>query len=264
MIKCHHLVCQQTIERFSFALQKLLCVVLLVAGSFVVAPAQAQETRTVHHSQELLEALQTATAGQVFELAPGTYASLQLKGLNGSAGAPVVLRSADPENPARLLGLDLRESNYVTFDGLTFDYQFGGFDAANIRPFQVFTSRFVTFENSLFDGDLASGLDDSDGFPTGFGLAVSASTQVTLKNNEIRDFYRGMVIFDVVDIKVQDNLLHAIRMDGMNFAQVENVLIENNTIRDFKRVVESSDHADMIQFWDQSHRTPQPQYYHPQ
>ncbi|WP_168199330.1 right-handed parallel beta-helix repeat-containing protein [Pseudorhodobacter turbinis] len=42
--------------------------------------------------------------------------------------------------------------------------------------------------------------------------------------------------------------IHSIRMDGMNFPQVENVLIENNHIHDFSRSLESKDHADMIQF----------------
>ena len=42
----------------------------------------------------------------------------------------------------------------------------------------------------------------------------------------------------------------------MNFAQVERVRIEANHIHDFNRVLESPDHADMIQFWTNGTTSP--------
>ena len=57
------------------------------------------------------------------------------------------------------------------------------------------------------------------------------------------------MVSDSKGITVQGNDVHDIRMDGMNFAQVESVLIADNHIHDFRRSLDSKDHADMIQFW---------------
>lgn len=229
---------------------------LMAVGAIMILLTEGVRAQAVATSEALHKALNAAQPGAEIQLAAGDYGALSISGLRGTAQAPIVIRSADPQKPARLSRLELREGAYVQFENLVFDYRFASFDPANLRPFQVFASRYVSFANNLFVGDLADTEGAGDGFPTGFGLAVTSSTQITLDRNEIRDFYRGLVVFDVVDIKVVNNLVHAIRMDGMNFAQVENVLIENNEIRDFKRVVDSSDHADMIQFW--TNRTERP------
>ena len=57
------------------------------------------------------------------------------------------------------------------------------------------------------------------------------------------------MVSDSNGITVQSNDVHDIRMDGMNFAQVESVLIADNHIYDFRRSLDSKDHADMIRFW---------------
>jgi parallel beta-helix repeat protein len=222
----------------------VLCATLLPQGIF------AQSTTRLSPSDDIAAAIQAAKPGAVIELVGGDYGALNLRGLSGAVDAPITLRSADPANPAIMTGLNLREVSHLVLDGLLFDYTFRVEDSPSLRPFQVFTTRDLVIENSTFDGDLAdSDLPDQGAYPTGFGLAVRSSAQIRLENNEMRDFYRGFVIRDVVDLSVLNNDVHAIRMDGMNFAQVERVLIEGNTIHDFKRALNSIDHSDMIQFW---------------
>lgn len=212
--------------------------------------AFSQSTVSLSPGEDLAAAIKAAGPGTVLELAGGDYGVLAMKGVGGAEGAPVTLRSADPANPARLLGMDLREVSHLVLEDLFFDYEFQIEDKPNQRPFQVFTTRDLVIRDSLFDGAIAPSENPEDeGYPTAYGLSVRSSAGIVIQDNEFRDFYRGLVITDVVDVAVLGNDIHSMRMDGSNFAQVERVLIEGNKFRDFKRAVNSADHADMIQFW---------------
>ena len=57
-------------------------------------------------------------------------------------------------------------------------------------------------------------------------------------------------------MKIIGNEIHGLRSDGLNFAQVEGVVIEENKIHDFNRSLKSADHADMIQFWTNQTNAP--------
>ena len=234
----------------------LFCLILLFA-MVEPRPSPAQTVVAVATSDDLSAMVAQAEPGTVFELQPGIHPPLILRGISGTREKPVVIRSRYRAQRAVIPRMDLREVSHIVLEGLAFDYVFAPEDPANFRPFQVFTARDLTIRDALFDGDIAAVGDPVEpGYPTGFGLAIRASAEVLVEGSEIRDFYRGLVVSDAVDIVVRGNDLHSIRMDGMNFAQVERVRIEGNTIRDFKRVLRSSDHADMIQFW--TNRTERP------
>lgn len=215
-----------------------------------VGAAFSQTTVSLSPADDLAAAINAAGPGTVLELSGGDYGVLAIKGVGGAEGAPVTLRSKDPARPARLVGLDLREVSHLVLENLFFDYVFQIEDKPNQRPFQVFTTRDLVIRDSLFDGAIAESENPEDrGYPTGYGLSVRSSAGVVIAGNEFRDFYRGLVITDAVDVAVQGNDIHSMRMDGSNFAQVERVVIEGNKFHDFKRAVNSADHADMIQFW---------------
>ena len=210
-----------------------------VAGPVAVADAAA-----------LKLALAAAGPGSVLVLAPGDYGSLILKDLGGTALAPITLRSADPAAPAVFATLEMDGSHDLVLQGLGFQYHFTPGDKPFDRPFQISDGQGITVTGCLFEGDVARGVSAmDDGFPTGFGLSLRNVTGVVLNGNEIRGSYRGLTVSDSVDVVVRGNDLHGIRMDGMDFAQDQKLLIEANHIHDFKRVVASPDHADMIQFW---------------
>lgn len=224
----------------------LLCALV---GIGVGIGARAQ-TVQLAPADDLAAALSTAAAGTVVELAPGDHGALALRGLQGTADAPITLRSADPADPARITGLDLRGAAFLRLEGLVFDYTFSPGDPGNLRPFSVSDSTGIAFVGNLFDGDVAQGVSATDdGFPTAFGLSVRGSTEITVQDNEIRGFYRGLAVSRTADLQVTGNDLHGIRMDGMNFAEVQRVEIAENRIHDFARSLASGDHSDMIQFW---------------
>ena len=209
----------------------------------------ARSETMVSSAKDLGAALSTVTAGETILLAPGDYGLLSLTKATRNNLA-VTLRSLDPGDPATFSGLDLLGVGNVTFEAIDFDYQFQTGDQIWQAPFQAYDSHNLTFRRCRFDGDLATGVSDADdGSATGIGLSIHQSTDLTLDENIFFEFFRGLVVSDSDRISVTGNEVHAIRSDGMNFVAVDQLLVANNTLHDFKTSPLSGDHADMIQFW---------------
>ena len=210
-------------------------------------------TITVDTREGLIEALSEARGGETIALRGGDYGDLALydgKGIDLSFDRTVTLVSADADNRAVFTGLDLRGATNLTFDGVVFDYTYAAEDELYSRPFQVVNGQNVTIRNSEFDGDLAEGRGPaSDGLGFAIGLSVTGGQGIAVENNSFQDFYRGMVVRDVRDVTVTGNEMSQLRMDGMNFAQVDGARIEGNHLHDFIGSTDPADHRDMIQFW---------------
>ena len=211
------------------------------------------QTIMVSTLSELYAALASAEGGETIALAPGNYGELFLgkkSYFDITFPSNVTITSADPNNPAVFTDLDIREASNLTLDSLVFDYTFIPGQPISVKPFKISGGENITVSNSTFDGDVAQGVSAlDDGFSAGHGLTVSGTDNVTITGNEVYNFQRGFVIGGGSNIVVTNNELHSLRMDGMNFTSVQNVLIEGNYIHDFRRPPGSDDHADMIQFW---------------
>ncbi len=210
-------------------------------------------TITVSTLNGLYSALAKATGGETILLAPGDYGKLSLGSRSGfdiTFPSNVTIASADPNKPAVFSQMDLSGAANLTLDGLTFDYTFKPGDAIYTRPFAVNASDNITIRNSTFDGDVASGVSAVDnGYGFAVGLSVRGSTGIKVEDNEIFNFHRGMTVSESGNLTIVGNDIHSIRSDGMDFAEVKNVLIAENTIHDFRGSLASTDHRDMIQFW---------------
>ncbi len=235
----------------------LLALGMLALGMWPLA-APAQDAPTLITSRaDLLLALAHPAPGAVLSLGPGDYGDLVLQDFGGTPGAPVTLRAADPAQPARFSGLDLRQAHHLVLDGLSFDYRFVAGDKPYKRPFALDDGTDVTIRHSHFVGDMAKGVSaKDDGYPTGFGLSFTRMAGVMLADSDIGSFYRGLVVSESSDVQIAGNDLHDLRMDGMDLAQVIRVTIAGNHIHDFIRVVDSPDHPDMIQFWTKGTKQP--------
>lgn len=210
-------------------------------------------TIRVSSATELMKALANAQGGETILLAGGDYGSVTMRstgGLNLGFTSEVSIVSEDPANPAVFTGMFVKGASNLTFDGIVFDYTYASTDELFSRPFQVVSSDNIAIQNSVFDGDAAQGrsaLDDGLGFA--IGLSVRNIDTVTLDNNTFHNFYRGMVVQEVQNALVTGNELYGLRMDGMNFGDVQGVQITDNYIHDFQGSTNPADHRDMIQFW---------------
>lgn len=211
------------------------------------------DTIVVTNQDELLQALNEASGGETIYMEGGDYGDLALidnSRLNLEFPATVTLTAADPFDPPAIGGLDLRGASNISFENVSFLYEFEEGDQIWTRPFKVTNSENITFEDCVFEGDLAEGLTEADnGYPSGFGLQVTNTTNITLENSEVSGFYKGVVIARSDGVTVSGNDVHGLRMDGLGFSQVTDVVIEDNHIHDFDRSLSSADHSDMIQFW---------------
>lgn len=215
-------------------------------------------------AEDLRGTLASASSGDVLVLAPGNYGAPDLKtdANRAAGGQPIIIRSQDPANPAVLTGMKVKGAVGLVMENLRFDYTFSpgdnGPDKKGINwPFQVLGSTDITIRNSLFDGDLAAeGASFDIGFPTATGLVVRGTRGLTLERNTFTLWGRALAIDGSARVQVLNNDIHSIRMDGMNFAAINGILIEGNQIHDFKRSLESKDHADMVQFWTAGTKSP--------
>lgn len=217
---------------------------------------------SVSSTDELRSALQTATDGDVIELAPGTYDRLEIGRRDGIGfDTPVTIRSADPDVPAVLTGMSLGGVQGLTFEGITFDYTYTQGDHwLHTSPFAVRNSADITIRDSHFDGDRAIGADPdtvngTPGYGNGRGLHVRNVDGLTLENNEFEGFARGLQISQIRDGIISGNEFHSQRMDHLNVAEAKNLLIEQNYMHDFDAPPDASDHRDMIQFWTDNTKT---------
>lgn len=219
-----------------------------VIGMALATGASAEEVITDPIS--LASDLAHAEPGDVLLLEPGLYSTVAVSRVQATAEDPIVLRSRDPNQPAQVSRLSVTNSAHVHLDTMLFDYTFVSGDPSYLRPFQINNSQHIQVSGSVFDGDVARGVSEvDDGFGTAFGLGIRGSAHVAIVQNEIRGFFRGLIAHESTDLLVQGNDLYDLRMDGMNFAQVQSVLVEGNHIHDFTRSLASGDHADFIQFW---------------
>ncbi len=227
----------------------------LPAMLMLAGPALADVV--VGTTQELRAALNEAGPGETVQLKPGRYEEVSMRKIAGAEDQPIKITSIDPMEPARIGNMRLHEAAHIVLDKLVFDYEFSAGDKIHLRPFQITNSQDIVVRNSLFDGDVAHGVsENSDGFAYTFGLGVRQVDGLTVENNEIHTFFRGIVISSSQNILIKNNDVHSLRMDGMNFSEVQDVRIEGNHIHDFDRSPDTRDHADMIQFW--TNRTKKP------
>ena len=218
-----------------------------LTGKIAVSSGEAVQTITVSSAAGLKTALSGVTGDTVILLDPGDYGNLSL---SGSLAGNVTIRSAEPSDAAVFHSMNLSGVDNLTFDTVKFDYVSASGAPDYTQPFTISSSSNIKIENSTFDGDNAHGLSATlDGYGTGWGLYVINSNDITLSHNEYYDWDRAALFNNVDGLVVQNNDVYDIRSDGFDFVNVDNTLIEQNYMHDFRIAPLSDDHPDMIQFW---------------
>ena len=201
----------------------------------------------------IVDALRKASPGDVISMPGGDYGALELDSDFAWDGAPVTLRSADPADPIVLRAMLLKGVRNLIVEGVTFDYVPRSGDSEKIAPFSVRSSVNVTVRGGVFDGaDAVDGKEWARGFGFGHGFYVYGGKDIALEGSTFFNWKRAGVFERVTGLTVRGNEVRAIRSDGFDFAQVQDVLIEANHLHDFEGAPEGTDHRDMIQFWTAS------------
>ncbi len=214
----------------------------------------ATTTMTVSTTQELYSALATCTGGETILLEGGNYGTLSLSsksGFNINFPSTVTIASANPSDPAIFTTAAVTGVTNLAIEDVTFDYTYKAGDPTSLRPFSFSSCQDLTIRDCTFDGDNASktGSTAADGYGNAIGLSVRGSDDILIEGNEFFDFYKGLNVFESSDAIIRGNEVYSLRSDGMNFSQMDGIVIEDNYIHDFRASPTSTDHPDMIQFW---------------
>jgi Ca2+-binding RTX toxin-like protein len=187
----------------------------------------------------LLSALKTAQSGDTIQLAAGTYSGVTLK--NFSFASNVTITSKDVTNKAVLTDLNASGDKGLTFSNLEFNVNPSGSDS----QFQVMNSQNITLTGLNVHGSMNGDPRDDK-----TGLLLRQSSNVTVSNSQFQQLGNGVTLVDNNGVTLTGNNLHDIRTDGIHGGGSSNVLISQNTFKDFYEV--AGDHSDAIQLWTQN------------
>ena len=193
-------------------------------------------TTIVTNSLGLTSALNAAHAGDVIQLAAGTYAPIKITGLNFSG--TVTVTSADPTHLAVMQGLNVQSSSNLTFRGLEFAVNPTGGDS----QFSTMSSQNIAFDQLSVHGSL-----DGNSQNDAAGVIFRYSTNVSVTNSEFQQLKYGVSHDHATNVTVSNNNFHDLRSDGVRGGGSQQVTVANNFFHDFTPAV--GDHPDAIQFW---------------
>jgi hypothetical protein len=213
---------------------------LCLIASACSASAGTARTHEVASRDALAGAIARAQDGDRIILAGGDYGDVDIRGKAWTSD--VTLVSATPANPARFDTLTLNRVSHLTIKSIEIG-----------RPLRAGEPSYAIFANLrnvnavTLDGVFIRGSLDDNPVNDGNGLNVVGSQRVTVKASRFEQLGRGIQMSGSTGLRLIGNDFRAMRSDGMNFANVQQVLIDRNHFRDF--FVGEGDHPDAIQFW---------------
>jgi Ca2+-binding RTX toxin-like protein len=191
----------------------------------------------VANTAALTQALSTAQAGDIIQLAAGTYSGVAISNINPAGG--VTVTSADPAHAAVLTDLSVDTSSNLAFTNLEFSLppaQMWQYGAA------VTHSQQISFDHVSIHGTMNG--DPSDDRT---GLRFGGDTNVSVTNSEFQQLGIGMSVGGDQFVTIANNSFHDIRTDGIDNNGTSNISIAGNEFSNFWHL--DGDHSDAIQFW---------------
>jgi hypothetical protein len=220
-----------TITHCYSRLPALIPLLLLTGCSAAVA-----RTIPVSDDAGLRKAIASARGGDRIQLAPGSYAVLEVRDRTID-GPPVVVSGKD----AKVAAIGIVGSRGWTFEGLTL----GGGYYGRSRVFYVESSSDVALRNSLLHG-LSVNNDPWD--DTGGGVGIRFSQRVEVSGNRFRDLGMGFVAGSSSDIRFEGNSIAFVR-EGSNWVSVKGATIRCNRFSHMFPNWLKKEHPDAIQGW---------------
>jgi hypothetical protein len=213
---------------------------LIFMGVAAATPAEATRTHNVSSRAGLVDAIARADSGDRIILAPGNYGGIDIRGKTWTSD--VMLISASTANPARIETLSVNSVSHLSLKSLHIGRPLNPGEA----NYAIF-GNFRTVSSVTLDDVFVRGSMDDNPVNDGNGLNFVDSRNVTVKASRFEQLGRGLSASGSTDIAFNNNVFRAMRTDGMNFANVQRIVIDGNKFSDF--FVGEGDHPDAIQFW---------------
>ncbi len=202
-------------------------------------------TFTVSTSAQLTTALSQASGGDKILLASGSYGDFSFSGKVFASN--VTIASQDANKPATFNTISLTRVENLTIDSVFVDFKPTAATNDSDAGLSVRDSAHITIANSVFEG----GVSPNDGLMVGRGIYALASSDITITNNDISHFRRGIHTPDVDGLKITYNHVFENRTTTVGGGNVSNVLIEGNHLESSSpnNFGGAGDHGDFIHYW---------------
>ena len=202
-------------------------------------------TFTVSTSAQLTTALSQATGGDTVLLASGNYGDFSFSGKTFSSTLTIV--SQDATKPATFNTISLTNVENLKIDSVFVDFKPTATTQDHDAGLSVRDSAHITIANSVFEG----GVSPVDGLMIGRGIYFLDSTDVTITNNDISHFRRGIHTAEVDGLKITYNHVFENRTTTVGGGNVSNALIEGNHLESSSpnNFGGTGDHGDFIHYW---------------
>jgi Ca2+-binding RTX toxin-like protein len=224
-----------------------------MAGKFSMA------TIIVSDVKGLTAALASAKGGDIIKLGGGDYGDFSIKGK--IFATDVTITSLSTTTPAEFHSLSVTGSQGINFVNINVDFQPTETTMNFSSAVKISGSTDISFVGGEIKGgpavngvpQTATELDKTGnviGLPTGRGMTIENSKQITIEKVEIYDVHRGLVMSKSTDLVIKDNNIHDVRTSPIVGGGLSRVTIEGNHVHDATPFRWGSvDHADFIHIW---------------
>ncbi len=213
--------------------------------------AQPDTTITVNNDAELKSALKTlAKTGGTIEMSSdgGSY-GVNLRNI-GSASKPITLTSQNPDDPATINWLTMRNVSHVAVTDVIFDSSSTiATRAKHWQDINVTGSDNIAFIDNVMIGNATGFYDPKVNQKAISASIIQNSDTVDFIGNKISNYYSGASFNDVKNLNFSNNDISKLQGDGFRGGGFDNATISDNTFHDFLGTYNWINHADMIQIW---------------
>ncbi len=215
---------------------------------------------TVSSAAELTAALAKAVDGTTILLNGGDYGTLSLRNLTFSSG--VEIRSANADDPAVFSSIVVNNAQGLHFSQITVDFVPDETTKSHTSAVRINNSSDISIENSTITGgpavngvpESATKLDASGnvlGLPAGRAITVFESSDISIADNDISQFHKGIVLSKVSNAAITGNEIYDLRTTPLSGSGLSDILVDGNHFHDSNpwNFGGTGDHGDLIHFW---------------
>ena len=205
-------------------------------------------TITVSSSQELMDAYQLLSdqdGGGTILMEGGEYGSFTLSS-NTDGEQPVVIKSADPSDPAQFTSFWLRYANEIRFENVYVNSTDTGVEGG--QDLYIKDSTGIQFVDSVFIYDGDNALKDA-GAKADNGINIRDSDDILFEGNYLQGYFHALQVTNVTGTDIVGNEFTDIQGDGFRGGGLKDVTIADNYMHDFYGVNQHVTHSDLIQIW---------------
>lgn len=208
-------------------------------------------TITVSSTADLADAYQLLSkqaGGGTILLEAGSYGYWSPSIYGQADGTePVIIKSANPDDPARFTSMLLREVSNIRIESVAFD-------STGVSPgdgsFDVWAQQVDTVQivNSIFTFDADNTLKDG-GLIGDKAVLFRDSSNILFENNYVDGYHHALEVTNVINADIIGNEITNFSGDGFRGGGLRDVTIADNYIYDPYSIDQFIDHTDLIQVW---------------